>query len=394
VKTNGHGPNGHTNGHANGNGHAHDPFDDPPPGFHDDEPSPVNQPQPWAFTGDIPTLSWWLRRELQPRDNLLGELISTTSRILLVGPTGLGKTNFLLAFGLSLATGLDFLHWRAVRPVRVLYVDGEMPSRLIKRRLQDTVRRRGCQSDNLVVLSREDYPDMPPLNTPKGQKFLDDFMAWAGGFEFNIFDNIQALLTGDMKEPEQWATMLNWIRDLSRRAIGQLWAHHTGRDESHGYGDSTRDWGLDTTMLMERIEDPADIAFNLKFPKARERTPDNRSDFEDATITLAGDQWTSSRGRGTSSQPRGGRPKGGKLEDIALRALDEAIAKGGTTPLGHPKIPPDTYCVTVDMWKAYYQQVWIGDPASDTFNRTFRRYREKLQADQKIGSINPWIWRI
>jgi hypothetical protein len=37
--------------------------------------------------------------------------------------------------------------------------------------------------------------------------------------------------------------------------------------------------------LMETIERPeADIAFSLKFTKARERTPDNRADFEAAVI--------------------------------------------------------------------------------------------------------------
>ncbi|MGA7384684.1 MAG: hypothetical protein WBW81_08365, partial [Methylocella sp.] len=34
----------------------------------------------------------WIRRELPPRDHLLGALVCTTSRILMFGPTGIGKT--------------------------------------------------------------------------------------------------------------------------------------------------------------------------------------------------------------------------------------------------------------------------------------------------------------
>ena len=51
---------------------------------------------------------------------------------------------------------------------------------------------------------------------------------------------------------------------------------------------STREWQLDTVILLERVELPgADIAFKTEFTKARERTPDNRTDFDEATITLA-----------------------------------------------------------------------------------------------------------
>jgi hypothetical protein len=75
-----------------------------------------------------------------------------------------------------------------------------------------------------------------------------------------------------------------------------LWVHHTGLSESHGYGTNTREWQFDTVVLLERIEQvDADIAFKLTFTKTRERTPDNRTDFEPAIIRLASDTWTSER---------------------------------------------------------------------------------------------------
>jgi len=43
--------------------------------------------------------------------------------------------------------------------------------------------------------------------------------------------------------------------------------------------------------LMERVEAAgADLSFSLKFTKARERTPDNRADFEPVTMSLREDQ--------------------------------------------------------------------------------------------------------
>ena len=76
----------------------------------------------------------------------------------------------------------------------------------MKRRLRDAVRREGSRPEDLVILSKGDYEKMPPLNTPVGQKWLDAFLeAHVPGVDLVIFDNIQALLVGDMKDEERWS---------------------------------------------------------------------------------------------------------------------------------------------------------------------------------------------
>ena len=242
---------------------------------------------------DLLSLDGWLTRDIPEPDFLLGELLSTTCRLALIGPTGIGKSNFLLGTSFAVADGRDFLHWRgAGNPRRVLYVDGEMSRRLARRRLEDAVRRHGGQSSTFNYLNREDFSDLAPLNKEAGQRFIDDIVEAIGGVDLIVFDNVQSLLAGDMKDEEPWQQTLPWIRDLTRRGIGQIWAHHTGHDKSHGYGSKTREWQLDTVALMEWAERPGtDIAFNLKFTKARECSPDNRSDFEPAAIMLANDEW-------------------------------------------------------------------------------------------------------
>ena len=152
------------------------------------------------------TLEKWLVRDDIPElDLLLGCLLSATSRMLIVGPTGLGKTLFGIALAFAVASGNSFLKWRSRRKARVLYVDGEMSRREMKRRLRDAVRREGTKPEGLGILSKEDHEDMPPLNTAAGQKWLDTFIAAHGPFDLIIFDNIQALLVGDMREEEQWS---------------------------------------------------------------------------------------------------------------------------------------------------------------------------------------------
>jgi hypothetical protein len=154
-----------------------------------------------------------------------------------------------------------------------------------------------------MILSKADFEDMPPLNTPRGQKWMDDFIAKHGPFDLIVFDNIQALLVGSMKEEEQWAEILPWVRSLTRRSIGQMWIHHTGHDEGKSYGSKAREWQLDTVMMLERIANSEDmLTFTLKFTKARERSPDNKADFEPGTITLLNDIWTFTPGVRSSSR--------------------------------------------------------------------------------------------
>ena len=92
--------------------------------------------------------------------------------------------------------------------------------------------------------------------------------------------------------------MLPWVRSLTKRQIGQLWFHHTGHDETRSYGSKAKEWQMDTVIVMEgtKAED-ADVAFTLKFTKARMRTPDNKADFEDVTLMLTGTTWDHRVGR-------------------------------------------------------------------------------------------------
>jgi hypothetical protein len=329
--------------------------------------------------------SKWRDREIPEPDFLLGELLSTTTRVEIIGPTGLGKTNLLVALGFAVADGRTFLHWAgAGKPRRVLYLDGEMSRRLARKRLIDAARRHGGMPPTFFFLNREDFPDLDPVNTEAGQNFIDGIIDAIGGADLVIFDNVQALLSGDMREEEPWQQTLPWVRHLTRRNVGQIWAHHTGHDESHGYGTKTREWQLDTVALMEEIERPeADIAFCLKFTKRRERTPDNRSDFDAAIITLVDDQWSSQRG---------GRPKR-EAKDRALDLLQDAIARGGTVPPANGHIPPNTPCVTEGLWRRYCDKGCISSADSDDARRmAFGRAAKKLIDTGKVGKWDLWIW--
>jgi Bifunctional DNA primase/polymerase, N-terminal/Primase C terminal 2 (PriCT-2)/AAA domain len=95
------------------------------------ESKPPPQPEPPPKPQLISSIEDWIARDIEPPDFICGRWLTTTSRAILSGDTGLGKTLFALALGMRCSAGLPFLHWQGVRPCRVLYVDGEMSRRVI-----------------------------------------------------------------------------------------------------------------------------------------------------------------------------------------------------------------------------------------------------------------------
>jgi hypothetical protein len=192
------------------------------------------------------------------------------------------------------ASGQGFLHWRGRREARVLFIDGEMSRRVMKRRIGDEVQRIGMRPKGFFTLSHEDVENFAPLNSPEGQKFIDDVIERIGGVDLIIFDNIMSLIAGDQKDEEGWRQVLPWTRTLTRQGIAQIWVHHTGHDESRSYGTKTREWQMDNTIHLTRVERPeTDVSFEWSFRKARERTPETRDDFATVKIALIGNAWTS-----------------------------------------------------------------------------------------------------
>jgi len=351
-----------------------------------------SNPEPAAPKRPCLALADWLTRDLPEPDFLMGEVFSTSSRGLLVADTGLGKTNFGLALALDMAAGEDFLHWRCRRPARILFIDGEMSTRLIKRRLIDAARRAGNSPSGFFILNGDDYPDMPPLNTPDGQAFIDNIIEQIGGVDFIIFDNIQALLLGDMREEEPWQQTLPWVHKLTRRNIGQLWVHHTGHDTTHSYGTKTREWQMDAVIMLSKIESDADLAFALSFNKARERAPDNRADFADMTVTLD-NEWSAvstAAGPATAAPaaPKPPSPKGVKFHD----ALVDALARSGAVnaySAGNP-------AVTMLEWEAEARRLGLilEDTKPNSIRSQLSKYRLELIAANWIACTGDYAWSL
>jgi hypothetical protein len=236
-------------------------------------------------------LSAWLTRALPERDYLLGGVLCTTSRWLIFGATGIGKTLFGFEIAGAVASGSPFLDWQGRQtPGRVMYLDGEMPAETVKERMALLAERYGSDLD-LWVFSRDVLRDgdMPPLNTPEGEKWLMKEIELIKP-DLIAFDAVMSLLIGQMSEEESWAPMKPIIRQISSRRIAQIWMHHTGHDASKSFGTKTREWEMDTVIRLTKEEDGDSLV--LDFTKARLRKPETKEQFEAKTISLGPSGWT------------------------------------------------------------------------------------------------------
>jgi hypothetical protein len=284
------------------------------------------------------TIDEWLDRELPPPDRLLGEWLTTTSRVYISADTGLGKTSLTMAIAMHCSAQIDFLRWRSHRQARVLFIDGEMSRRLLKRRITEAVTRIGAKPPGLLFLSREDVEDFPPLNTPAGLVWLLQFLDSLGGVDLIIFDNIMALLEGDQKDEVSWNAILPLVSELTKRSIGQIWIDHTGHDATRGYGSKTKQWRMDTVVHLTAVDNAdIDICFTVEFRKARERTPETRADFEDITVSLIDDQWLENGGIRRKGKPSG-------KEELMIEVLNELLAGSNVlTHRGHRALHVDPW---------------------------------------------------
>lgn len=349
----------------------------------------------------------WTSVRISEPDFLVRNLLSTSTRALFVGASGIGKTNFCLALAVAMSQGRDFMHWSATRPGKILYVDGEMGPALAKRRIEDVARRMGKieYPDNFRFVCLNQLPERPPpLNTENGQLYFNALINRynpGATTDFIFLDNIQSLLAGKMTDEESWSEIMPWFQSLTRCHVGQFWIHHSVRDGTRAYGTVTREWQMDLVMLAEATALDVDhVEFNLKFTKARERTSDNRADFEPRIISLVDDEWHSDTvvAQSTKRKPAALPARRTRVLPVAEKyhsALIDALAHCGEPRSEAAGLPS----VTSGQWQGELHRLGLlrdgSERTAGNANRArISKYRAELIAAGWMAANGPVVWSI
>src|SRR5690606_30985474 len=114
---------------------------------------------------------------------ILDPIIPSQGLVLLYSKRGVGKTFLSLAIGYAVAAGATILRWKCKKPVKVLYVDGEMPASLMQERISKLIAGAGIQLQDpsyfrLITpdLQKEGIPD---ISTSHGQSFIEEALGGA-----------------------------------------------------------------------------------------------------------------------------------------------------------------------------------------------------------------------
>jgi len=217
----------------------------------------------------------FMAMDFPPRVAIVAPFLLKQSLTMIYGWRGIGKTHISLGLSYAASCGRSFLKWNAPKPVKVLYVDGEMPASALQERLTAIIASTGIEplADYLTILT----PDlqtgaMPDLATVQGQEVITA-AAERIQAELIVIDNISCLVRGGGREndAESWVSVSEWA--LLQRQAGRsvLFIHHSGKSGQQR-GTSKREDLLDVVISLKRPPnyDPASGAcFEIHYEKAR-----------------------------------------------------------------------------------------------------------------------------
>jgi putative DNA primase/helicase len=204
---------------------------------------------------------------------LLDPILARASLTLLCGPRGIGKTYLALSMALAVASGGSALRWRAAKPARVLYVDGEMPRQTLMERLAGVAAgaRIGPAKDHLRLLAAEgDGRRRPELGTREGRAMIES--AIGDGVDLLVLDSLAVLMRGRRVNPGRaWLVVEDWLLDLRRRGIAVLVVRNGNAGPSQ-YETTSHADVVDTAIALHHPADyePLDGArFVVQITKGR-----------------------------------------------------------------------------------------------------------------------------
>lgn len=209
--------------------------------------------------------------ELASRPMLLEPFLQEKSIGMVHAWRGVGKTHVSLGIAAAVATGGQFLRWKAPAASPVLYLDGEMADCDLQLWLRETLGgmpelREGFFS--LITPDLQTAP-IPNLSTVEGQAVVEGCL---GDAKLLVLDNISCLFrSGNENENDAWSAAQEWLLQLRRNGVGTLLVHHDGKMRVQR-GTSKRE---DPMNYVIQLKHPADynaeegLRAEVHFTKAR-----------------------------------------------------------------------------------------------------------------------------
>jgi hypothetical protein len=214
-------------------------------------------------------------RDIEPRITFLNPIIKSKTLSMLYGWRGIGKSKVAIGIAVAVSCGGSFLKWKADKPRKVLYIDGEMADDTLKSWYIEAIKTGNKDPiDNIIFLSRDLLKDderMPDLATLEGQRVVEQIVS-EEDIKLVIIDNLSTLFPNLVEnERESWVPVEDWLLALRGKGLAVLVVHHASKTGDQR-GSSAHEGALDTSIKLKqppdyRMEDGC--SFQLEFTKAR-----------------------------------------------------------------------------------------------------------------------------
>lgn len=217
-----------------------------------------------------------LALEIEPKSYHLSPAFPTASYGLISGERGLGKTHFVTAVSIAIATNGTFGPWECKEPAKVLIIDGELALSDLKERVRACRVPAADATHNLFVLPNAyicEKLKLPSLNlcNEETRVSLRD-MILKSGAKVVFFDNVASLTPGiDENSKTEWDPINQWFIGMRFAGVSCWLIHHLGKSGEQR-GTSGREDNIDVSIKLQKPSDytTTDGArFILKFTKKR-----------------------------------------------------------------------------------------------------------------------------
>ena len=225
---------------------------------------------------------------------------------------GSGKTLMMMHEACAVASGYNFLHFKNEKRIMnpVLYVEGEMDSSSIQKRLDDV--EAAYERENKILMKTNIFfstlaiqkdmyfhsltKDVGRLNVEITAQKIEKL---TGKKPVIYLDNITALTIMQEKEGAEWVELMQWLSRLRNRGYHVTFLHHPTKTGETASGSNIKERSIDIDMklttpdektVIEEYEDNH-TQMTISFLKWREHMNTHHSKERTAIINRTTGSW-------------------------------------------------------------------------------------------------------
>jgi hypothetical protein len=336
---------------------------------------------------------------LEPKEFLIEGFLGRRETSAWYGPPDAGKSAVMTYATACVAAGIEFCGRRVIQGP-VLYVAAERGA-IVKRRVKAWCIEHGLPDIPLAVLDHA-----VDLRTSKidAERVIATATALAALCKQPViwiaFDTLNRILGGgDENSSKDMGAVIASIDRIQRETGAHCsLIHHVPADRNDRMrGHSSV---LGAVNMTVRITKDGDTV-NLEVDKANDLVDKPRFTFTFKSVVLCRDEETGAETTAPVMVPAEVGPAAAKARPakklpnaakIALRAFTEALDRHGQPGPASNYVPPNVRVVTEENWRAVCNQIGISSGERRAKERAFGRARDKLVADQIVGTYEGLYW--